>query len=132
KRGAMADATEIYLRTGDLFTAQGFAQKAVAVYRNVLKVAPGNVAALHKLGEVFHQLGLGSDSVQHFEQAAEALQRAGKAADGVAALRRAADVQPDNLALRLKLAETASQAGLAEDAGREFARAADQLKAAGR
>ena len=43
KRGANAEASEIYLRTGDLYVEQGFAQKAVAVYKNVLKLSPGTL-----------------------------------------------------------------------------------------
>ena len=129
KRGAHAEASEIYLRTGDMYVEQGFAQKAVAVYKNVLKLSPGTVAAHLKVGALFNQLGLVSDAVQQYEAAANALQRANKPADAVAALRQALDIQPDNVVLRVKLAEGASHAGLIDDAVREFARAAEQLKA---
>ena len=101
KQGDSARAAEIYLRTGDLYAEQGFAQKAVAVYKNVLKLTPGTVTAHVKLGGLFKQLGLVSDAVNQFEQAAAALQRAGNGADAVAALRQAAEVQPENVVLRV-------------------------------
>lgn len=132
KRGENAEATEIYLRTGDLYAEQGFAQKAVAVYKNVLKLSPGTVPAHLKVGALFNQLGLISDAVQQFELAAAALQRAGKASEAVAALRHAIDIHPDNVVLRVKLAESASHAGMTEEAVREFGKAAEQLKAQGR
>ncbi len=132
KRGANAEATEIYLRTGDLYADQGFSQKAVAVYKNALKLSPGTVPAHLKVGAMFAQLGLVSDAVQQFELASAALERAGKATEAVAALRQAADVQPENVVLRVKLAESASQAGLIDEAVAEFGRVADQLKAQGR
>jgi pilus assembly protein FimV len=132
KRGANAEATEIYLRTGDLYTEQGFAQKAVAVYKNVLKLSPGTVPAHLKLGALFKQLGLLSDAVQQLELAAAALLRSDKSVDAVAALRQAVETQPENIVLRVKLAETASQAGLIDEAVREFGKAADQLKTEGR
>jgi pilus assembly protein FimV len=132
KRGGNAEATEIYLRTGELYTEQGFAQKAVAVYKNVLKLSPGTVAAHLKLGDLFKELGLMSDAVQQFELASGALQRAGKAPEAVAPLRQAIEVQPDNVVLRVKLAESASHAGLTDEAVREFDKAAEQLKAQGR
>jgi tetratricopeptide (TPR) repeat protein len=132
KRGANTEATEIYLRTGDLYTEQGFAQKAVAVYKNVLKLSPGTVPAHLKLGALFKQLGLLSDAVQQLELAAAALLRSDKSAEAVAALRQAVETQPENVVLRVKLAESASQAGLTEEAVREFGKAADQLKAEGR
>lgn len=132
KRGANSEATEIYLRMGDLYSEQGFAQKAVAVYKNVLKLSPGTLSAHLKLGALFKQLGLIQDAVQQLELAAGALQRNQKLVDGVATLRQAMEIQPDNVVLRVKLAEAASQAGLTDEAVREFARAADQLKAQGR
>lgn len=132
KRGASAEATEIYLRTGDLYAEQGFAQKAVAVYKNVLKLSPGTVAAHLKVAALFVQLDLVSDAAQQFEAAAAALQKLDKPGDAVAALRQAVDIQPDNVVLRVKLAESASQANLIDDAVREFGKAAEQLKALGR
>jgi pilus assembly protein FimV len=132
KRGANSEATEIYLRTGDLYAEQGFAQKAVAVYKNVLKLSPGTVSAHLKLGALFKQLGLLQDAVQQFELASGALQREQKLVEAVGTLRQAMEIQPDNVVLRVKLAEAASQAGLTDEAVREFGRAADQLKAQGR
>jgi len=126
------EATEIYLRTGEIYTEQGFAQKAVAVYKNALKLAPESAKAHLRLGALFKQLGLASDAVQQFELAASALQREGAAADAAEAYRQAVAVQPDNVVLRVKLAEAASLGGLIEEAIREFERAAEQLKAQGR
>ena len=132
KRGATAEAAEIYARTGDLYTEQGFTQKAVAVYKNVLKLSPTTVSAHQKLGAIFKQLGLSSDAVQQFELAAVGFQQSGQFAEAVEALRLAAELQPDNVVLRVNLAESASQAGLTDEAVREFGVAADALKAAGR
>jgi len=132
KVGQTAEATEIYLRTGEIYTEQGFAQKAVAVYKNALKLAPESAKAHLRLGPLFKQLGLASDAVQQFELAASALQRDGAAADAAEAYRQAVAVQPDNVVLRVKLAEAASLGGLVEEAVREFERAAEQLKAQGR
>jgi tetratricopeptide (TPR) repeat protein len=132
KLGANTEASEIYLRTGELYAEQGLAQKAVAVYKNALKLTPGAAPAHLKLGALFTQLGLVSDAVQQFELGATVLQRGGAPAEAAAALRRAIAVQPENVVLRVKLAEAASLAGLVEEAVREFGRAADQLKAQGR
>jgi tetratricopeptide (TPR) repeat protein len=132
KRGATAEAAEIYARTGDLYTEQGFTQKAVAVYKNVLKLSPTTVSAHQKLGTIFKQLGLSSDAVQQFELAAVGFQQSGQFSEAVEALRLAAELQPDNVVLRVNLAESASQAGLTDEAVREFGVAADALRAAGR
>jgi len=132
KVGQTAEATEIYLRTAEIYAEQGFAQKAVAVYKNALKLAPESAKAHLKLGGLFKQLGLVSDAVQQFELAASALQRDGAPADAAEAYRQAVAVQPDNVVLRVKLAEAASLGGLVDEAVREFERAAEQLKVQGR
>ena len=132
KRGENAEAADIYLRTGDLYTEQGFTQKAVAVYKNVLKLSPTTLSAHQKLGAIFQQMGLVPDAVQQFELASVGFQQAGQFPQAVAALQQAVALQPGNVVLRVNLAESASQAGMIDDAVREFGHAADALKAAGR
>jgi tetratricopeptide (TPR) repeat protein len=132
KRGAADQATEIYLKTGELYTEQGFFQKAVAVYKNVLKLSPSCVVGHVKLAEVYARLGLVSDAVQQYEQAAFGYQKAGRPAEVLDALRAIVALNPDNVVSRIKLAESASQAGATDDAIQEFAKAAEQLKTQGR
>jgi len=132
KRGAADQATEIYLKTGELYTEQGFFQKAVAVYKNVLKLSPSYVQGHVKLAEVFKRLGLISDAVQQYELAAFAYQKTGRPSEALGSLRAIVELTPDNVVSRIKLAESASQAGATEEAIQEFARAADQLKLQGR
>jgi tetratricopeptide (TPR) repeat protein len=132
KRGAADQATEIYLKTGEQYTEQGFFQKAVAVYKNVLKLSPGYLAGHFKLAEVYKRLGLLSDAAQQFELATSALQKTGKPTEVLAALRQLVEVSPDNVAARIRLAEAASQASLTEEAIAGFSKAAEQLRAQGR
>ncbi|HEY8923812.1 MAG TPA: tetratricopeptide repeat protein, partial [Polyangia bacterium] len=130
--GAKDEAAAIYSRTGELFIDQGFAKKAAAVYKQALKLAPGAPKGHMRLGVLYKQLGYPAEAVRQFELAGAALQAAGAGADAVGAFRQAAATEPDNPVLHVKLAEAASSAGLVEEAVREFGRAADQLKTAGR
>ena len=132
KRGGGDQATEIYLKTGEQYTEQGFFQKAVAVYKNVLKLSPGYLAGHFKLAEVYKRLGLLSDAAQQFEQAAVTLQKSGKPTEVLAVLRQIVEVSPDNVAARIRLAEAASQATLTDEAIAEFSKAAEQLRVQGR
>jgi tetratricopeptide (TPR) repeat protein len=131
KLGANGEAAAIYSRMGEEYVAQGFAQKAVAVYKNALRLAPGPKVHL-RLGAIYGKLGLVSDAVQQLELAAAALQRGGARGDAVAALRQAVAADAGNAVLRVKLAEAASLAGLTDEAVREFGQAAEQLKTQGR
>jgi tetratricopeptide (TPR) repeat protein len=132
KRGAAGDATEIYLKTGEQYSEQGFFQKAVAVYKNVLKLSPGLVQGHAKLADAYKRLGLMSDAWSQFDLAAAAYQKAGKMPEALAALRQMVEISPENVVARIKLAEAASQAGDNIEAVRELGKAAEKLKAQGR
>ncbi len=132
KRGEATQATQVYLKTAELYVEQGFFQRAAAVYKNVLKLTPGHTDAHTKLAEVYRQLGLLSDSSQQYEQAATAFAKAGNAKQAMAALSQILEMNPDQVMVRVKIGEVAAQAGLTEDAVREFGKAADHLEQQGR
>ncbi|HVR64577.1 MAG TPA: tetratricopeptide repeat protein, partial [Polyangia bacterium] len=126
------EATEIYLKTGEQYSEQGFFQKAVAVYKNVLKLSPGLVQGHARLADAYKRLGLVSDAVAQLDLAAVGYQKAGKPAEALAALRQIVEINPDNVVARIKLAEAASQSGAVDEAARELGKAAEKLKAQGR
>jgi len=132
KRSDNEKATEVYLRTADLYVEQGFFQRAVAVYKNIIKLSPGFIDAYLKLADIYKQLGLLSDAMQQYEQAASTLQRAGRTKDALQAMRQIVELNPDQPVSRIKLAEAATQAGMVADAVTEFERAGELLKAQGR
>ena len=132
RRGQHAQARDIYLRTGELYVEQGALQKAVTVYKNALKLAPGLAQGHLRLGALLEELGQTAEALQQFGLAAAAFQRAGRPAEALPALRQIVALAPDRVVARIQLAESASQAGETKEAIREFKRAADFLKAQGR
>jgi tetratricopeptide (TPR) repeat protein len=130
--GQTEKATEVYQRTVDLYVEQGFFQRAVAVYKNIIKLSPDFVDARIKLAEVFRQLGLLSDAVQHLEQAAVLYQKANRIPEALGALKQIIDLNPEQPNPRIRYAEMASQAGAVKEAVAEFAEAARLVKAQGR
>ena len=132
KRHEHDKATDVYLKTAALYVEQGFFQRAVAVYKNIIKLAPSYVDAHIKLAEIYKQLGLFSDAMQQYELAAAAHQKAGRVKEGLAAIRQIVEMTPDQPVAHIKLAEAASQAGMVDEAVKEFARAAELLKGQGR
>jgi tetratricopeptide (TPR) repeat protein len=125
-------ATEVYQKTVDLYVEQGFFQRAVAVYKNIIKLSPDFVEARIKLADVFRQLGLLSDAVQHLEQAAALFQKTNRNAEALSAIKQIVDLNPEQPGPHIRYAELASQAGAAKEAAAEFGEAAKLLKAQGR
>jgi pilus assembly protein FimV len=129
KKGAKREATETYLRVAEFYSGQGFFLKAVAVYKQILKLNPRLVEVNLKLAELYRQLGLMSDSMQHFEMVAGHFHREGKTKEALATVRQLVELAPDNVATRIKLAELYSKEGMIEEAVAEFGTACEYLRA---
>jgi tetratricopeptide (TPR) repeat protein len=132
KRGQNVQARDIYLRTGELYVQQGALSKAVTVYKNALKLAPGLAQGHLRLGALLEQQGQRDEALQQYGLAASAFQKAGQGADALPVLRQIIALAPDRVVARIQLGELASQAGETGEAIREFRKAADTLKQQGR
>src|SRR5262245_60252865 len=129
KKGAKQEATETYLKVAQFYSEQGFYLKAVAVYKQILKIDPRLVEVNMKLAELYRQLGLLSDAMQQYELVAAFYHREGRSREALATIRELAELDPENVATRIKLAELYSKESLAKEAVVEFTKAADFLRA---
>ncbi len=132
KKGSKQDAVETYLKVARFYHDQGFFLKAVAVYKQILKLDPRLVDVILKLAELYRQLGLMSDAMQHFESVAAHFHREGNTKEALATVKKLVDLDPENIATRIKLAELYSKEGLVDDAAEQFIVACDQLRRQGR
>ncbi|MEZ4362861.1 MAG: tetratricopeptide repeat protein [Kofleriaceae bacterium] len=132
KKGAKQEAVETYLRVAQFYQEQGFFLKAVAVYKQILKLDPRLVDVNLKLAELYRQLGLMSDAMQHFEAVAAHFHREGNTRDALATVQKLVDLDPENIATRIKLAELYSKDGMVQEAASMFSVACDQLRRQGR
>lgn len=128
KKGAKQDAIETYLKVARFYHEQGFFLKAVAVYKQILKLDPRLVDVILKLAELYRQLGLMTDAMQHFESVAAHFHREGNTKEALATVKKLVDLDPENIATRIKLAELYSKEGLVEEAVTEFTVACEQLR----
>jgi pilus assembly protein FimV len=132
RMGARKEATETYLKVAEQYTKNGFHLKAVAVYKQVLKIDPTLLDIHQYLSDSYVRLGLTSEALIQLEQLAELFQRMGMSNRMLEVLARMADLDPGNIATRLRIAEHLSKEGQVREAALHFAGAADQLKAQGR
>lgn len=127
KKGARQDATQTYLKVAEFYSQQGFYLKAVAVYKQILKLDPSLSLVNLKLAELYQQLGLVADALDQYELVAAHHQRAGSDNDAVAALQKATELDPQNIASHIKLAEVLSKLGRVDEAVASFRRACELL-----
>lgn len=132
KLGQKPEAAQTYQKVARFYSDQGFYLKAVAVYKQILRIDPRLVEVSIELAELYRQLGLVQDTISQYESIASFLQREGRSQEAVAAHRAILELDPNNVAQRIKLAELYSKEDLVGEAAREFAITADQLRAMGR
>ncbi|HTR56107.1 MAG TPA: tetratricopeptide repeat protein [Kofleriaceae bacterium] len=132
KKGAKQDATDTYLKVARFYDEQGFYLKAVAVYKQILKINPHLVDVILKLAELHRRLGLMSDAMQHYEAVAAHFHREGKTKEALETVQKLVELDPENIATRIKLAELYSKEGVVDEAVQQFTLACEQLRRQGR
>ncbi len=140
KMEAYADAVATYERVGRFYASQGFALKAIAVYKQIREIIAKHVPQLEdryshitpKLAELYQQLGLTSDALAALDEVATRLQRQNRDQEAVEVCRKIVELDPNNPLPHLRLAEALSRAKDVEGAVGEFGMAAGQLVKMGR
>src|SRR5712691_4331786 len=101
KQSEAADCFEKVART---YGAQGFYLKAVALYKQVLKVVE-RVEVNVRLAELYQQLGLIGDATKEWQTVAAQHEKTGDHKASLDALKKLVDLDPDNVASRIRLGE---------------------------
>src|SRR4051812_45479266 len=132
KKGAKQDATDTYLKVARFYHEQGFFVKAVAVYKQILKLDPRLVDVILKLAELYRQTGYMTEAMQHYESVAAHFHREGNTKEALDTVKKLVDLDPENIATRIKLAELYSKEGINEEAITQFTVACETLRRQGR
>lgn len=128
KMSKKIEAIRTYGQVASIYSQQGFHLKAVAVYKQMLRV-DGSQADVHfQLAELYQQMGLTSDSLQHFQHVATHYEQVGRGKDSLQVLKRMVQLDPDNLPSRIKLAELFAQHDMVDDAVAELRAATHYLR----
>jgi pilus assembly protein FimV len=131
RQGDTFQALEYFERLAQIYLADGFVTKAIAIYKKIAKLAPEETRPVEKLAELYVQQGVLSEARPIYLQLAELHQRANRPAQAAALLRKLLEAEPDNLRVQTRLAELSLAMGQKEEAAAAFCAAARQLLARG-
>jgi tetratricopeptide (TPR) repeat protein len=120
KRGQADKAIESYVQVAEIFSASGFDAKAVAIYKQILRIDPAQLEAHTRLGDLYQRLGLVSEALRQFQEATEIFQGRGLKREAFDLLKRVAALDPGNISNRLKLADLLAREGMASEALQEY------------
>jgi tetratricopeptide (TPR) repeat protein len=128
--GEADKATECFKNVGDAYAAQGFTVKGIAMYKKIAKLKPSLESVL-KLAELYTQQGLFNDARAQYLQVAEEFLRAGELEQSVRIFQKILEMDPENVAMRVRLAEVYIRLGKKTEAWQIFSAAAETLRSRG-
>ncbi|MGZ4870817.1 MAG: tetratricopeptide repeat protein [Candidatus Angelobacter sp.] len=124
-------ATYYFKRVGDQYAQNGFAVKAIAIYKKLTKIGPYNAENITKLAELYGQQGLYNDARVHYMQVADHLLKSGDNAQAARVFQKILELDPENAHTQAKLADLYTKLGKKDEARNIYYSAAESLYARG-
>lgn len=118
-------AVEQLLYVARKYEKDGFGLKAMGCHLQVMRLSPNNRDSAMALGRHYTEHGLYGEAARAFERAFGSTTDKSERLNIISAL---LDLDPDNLADRVRLAEALSAQGMLQESARELRRVADVLE----
>jgi tetratricopeptide (TPR) repeat protein len=128
KKNDNGTAASYFTKVAEAYSSDGFFLKAVALYKQVLKLDPALVEVNLRLAELHHQLQLLSEATSYYQVVANHYDKSGNARASLDTLKKIIELDPENVSSRIKLAEMYARGNMKAEARQEFERAAEYLK----
>jgi pilus assembly protein FimV len=128
--GENEKAADCFQNVGDAYAGQGFTVKAIAMYKKLGKLKSSTESVL-RLAELYTQQGLFNDARAQYLQVAEDFLKSGKPDQAIRIFQKTLEMDPDNVAMRMKLAEAYVRMGKKEEAWQLLSAAAEALRSKG-
>jgi tetratricopeptide (TPR) repeat protein len=136
RQGETFQALEYFERLAQIYLADGFLTKAIAIYKKITKLAPEEMRPVERLADLYVQQGVMSEARPIYLQMADMHQRANRPAQAVGLLRKLLDAEPDNARVQSRLADLlastkqpAEAVNVLRTAGQQLLRRGDHAEA---
>ncbi len=128
KLGNIEAASDTYKKVAQHYAKDGFFLKAIAVFKQILKLDPGVINVYLRLAELYNQLGLNSEAMKQYQIVVKHYENRGMKKESLDILQKMADMDPENIASKVKLAELYAKEGYSDQAFQQFDTVAKELK----
>ena len=103
KANKTEEASDIYLRLGDTYHVKGFYPKAVALYKQAIKINPAWGRPYEKLADLYQLQGFAREAATQYVKLADILDRNGEHEAATMYMQRAADLDPAHASVNKKV-----------------------------
>ncbi|HZU31144.1 MAG TPA: tetratricopeptide repeat protein [Candidatus Angelobacter sp.] len=124
-------ASYYFKKVGDQYAQNGFAVKAIAIYKKLTKLGSYNADNTIKLAELYSQQGLFNDARVHYMQVADQLLKSGDNTQAARIFQKILELDPENAHTQAKLADLYQKLGKKDEARNIYYSAAESLYARG-
>lgn len=121
------EAVKEFEAIGKYYADHAYYLKAIAVYKQIQKLDPANIAVTLQLGSLNEQQGMIGNALAEYSQVLSIHERAGAFSDAVKILEMMVNADPENQTVRSRYAETLHRAGEHEKSFQEFTSMAQLL-----
>jgi len=118
--GSNQAANEMFGRIAEHFADNGFNLKAIAMYKKVLRLDASHLGAYQQLATLYQAQGLTNEARTNYQYLADYYFKEGNTQKARETYAKIAEMEPDNVKVRLKLAELLLKDGQAAEAVQEY------------
>ena len=130
RSGDQEKAAECFKNVGEAYAGQGFTVKAIAMYKKLSKLKTSTESIL-RLAELYTQQGLFNDARAQYLQVAEDFLKSGQVQQAIRIFQKTLEMDPDNVPMRVRLAEAYVKMGKKDEAWKLLTAAAESLRSKG-
>lgn len=102
KANMSENAADIYLRLGDTYNEKGFYPKAIALYKQAIKIYPGWEKPHEKLAELYQEQGFTREAATQYVNLSEILEKNGENDAATMFMQKAAELDPSHKTVNKK------------------------------
>ncbi len=99
------DSIPYFIRIADFYALDGFFLKAIAIYKKINKIDPARLEVYERLADLYHKQGLTQDARSQYQVLADHYQKSNKPEEAIAAYKKMAAVDPNDLKIQARLAD---------------------------
>lgn len=122
------EALTEYEAVAKFYAENGFYLKAIAVYKQMQKIDPAQVKIYHRLAELNEKQGLVGNAMAEYKNLVSYYEQQAMMPEAINVLQKMKELGPDNLNIRVKIAENYAASLLTDKAQAEFLEILAQLE----
>jgi tetratricopeptide (TPR) repeat protein len=132
KTGEKEEAIKQYTDVAKINTRKGFYLKAIAVYKQILKLDETILEIHNKLADLYTKQRLIADAMSEYSFIVNTFEKKGKTTETLDLLKKMVEIDPENVGVRLKLADLHQKLGYEKIAFGEYSWIFDRLVSQGK